>query len=669
MTLEDHTNLVPTLQTEDLCEPSTKKRKVVDDEKPSKIKRRRSRNDAKSQESLAQIMEMPMDVFVEIASYLSPVDLLALSRSSKRLRQILLSRSSRVIWRISLRQVLGLPECPSDLDEPVYASLMFDEHCWYCGKKSKRVDYLIRMRSCSSCDHDGALLRAKDFTKHFPTVPTTILSCLPHNASGYNMAAVMRFVEKYKAMGKQGGRYDWMREQQNNNVKNAKKFYKEVDNYVSEIALAKAEDLTNIISTRVTSIESQLEALGYEKKYFPYGDDEFWGMLNQPRELTTRAWNSISPRLIQLVAAQKQKDEERRRKELRRQQVYDLYQQHRHTFAERLSKNLDDTHASVAFTSWRLFRELPSVANLLHDSQDPNVATNNVEDMWKEAEQNIQLELDEFGKKSKTYLFARLWSGQLQAKRQGYISDGDDDYREDFKARFENAPNANYPPLLYPTSLFRCLCCVKTYHYPAIFTHSCPTKRDMIREVCAAPGDYTMMVKLMNIMNVQHLDVHSEQFRAKADMKQLLCGCCDPDIRRPMTFWELLQHYDREESIALRIKGVKGYSNTYLDTHHRTTIAGGNTVPAIWISEEEAIEREKEYSEWVHREEMQHDRMTLDGKTYRRVVWCRLCPRDNRFPMANPTQRAVVVSHIKTHHGKEPLPSDLMWTSWYETHA
>ncbi len=40
-----------------------------------------------------------------------------------------MSRSMRHVWRATSRNVPGLPPCPRDLNEPSYASLLFDTSC------------------------------------------------------------------------------------------------------------------------------------------------------------------------------------------------------------------------------------------------------------------------------------------------------------------------------------------------------------------------------------------------------------------------------------------------------------------------------------------------------------------------------------------------------------
>lgn len=96
---------------------------------------------------LAALLDAPVEIFCEVclphmffykahsliirrkvARYFSPLDLLNLSRVSRQLRDFLLSKVNKSIWVLSLKS-LDLPPCPEDLNEPQYASLVFDNYC------------------------------------------------------------------------------------------------------------------------------------------------------------------------------------------------------------------------------------------------------------------------------------------------------------------------------------------------------------------------------------------------------------------------------------------------------------------------------------------------------------------------------------------------------------
>lgn len=41
-----------------------------------------------------------------------------------------MAKNSVMIWKQSIASVEGLPACPEDMQEPVYAALVFDKHCF-----------------------------------------------------------------------------------------------------------------------------------------------------------------------------------------------------------------------------------------------------------------------------------------------------------------------------------------------------------------------------------------------------------------------------------------------------------------------------------------------------------------------------------------------------------
>lgn len=97
---------------------------------------------------LARMLELPLEVFTEvstlaphlskkfsrnfifplqIASYMSPYDILQLARTSKSLRGIFMSKSSKHVW-VAARTSMGIPDV-DDFSEPYYADLLFSKRC------------------------------------------------------------------------------------------------------------------------------------------------------------------------------------------------------------------------------------------------------------------------------------------------------------------------------------------------------------------------------------------------------------------------------------------------------------------------------------------------------------------------------------------------------------
>lgn len=76
-----------------------------------------------------------LDVFsspppVKIFGKLNPIDLLYLARTTKALRNILMRTSAKFIWKQALANISGLPDCPTDLNEPQYTNLVFGKNCY-----------------------------------------------------------------------------------------------------------------------------------------------------------------------------------------------------------------------------------------------------------------------------------------------------------------------------------------------------------------------------------------------------------------------------------------------------------------------------------------------------------------------------------------------------------
>ncbi|KAL1678861.1 hypothetical protein EV122DRAFT_290098 [Schizophyllum commune] len=137
-----------------LTRPVRKKRKVAGEKaattnqqhiKPSRIRKKGK---------LAALPEMPLYVLYEIFSNMHPLDLLHVSRTTKMLRSVLMSRSSAWIWKESCaRAIPALPPVPADLDIPQFVRLAYDRTC-----------NAIRARTCKKC-----LVKDNLFIEEFAT--------------------------------------------------------------------------------------------------------------------------------------------------------------------------------------------------------------------------------------------------------------------------------------------------------------------------------------------------------------------------------------------------------------------------------------------------------------------------------------------------------------------
>ncbi|KAI1784151.1 hypothetical protein LXA43DRAFT_245655 [Ganoderma leucocontextum] len=95
---------------------------------------------------------LPVDVFLEIAAYCHPLDLLHLSRISPKLRAIVFAKRNKNVWAC-MRANLDppMPSCSDDLSEPKYVSMVFDRFCMACGTMPSIISYAAHIRLCEHC--------------------------------------------------------------------------------------------------------------------------------------------------------------------------------------------------------------------------------------------------------------------------------------------------------------------------------------------------------------------------------------------------------------------------------------------------------------------------------------------------------------------------------------
>ncbi|ELU41075.1 hypothetical protein AG1IA_04895 [Rhizoctonia solani AG-1 IA] len=104
------------------------------------------------QGGLADLINMPIDIFTEIAAHLLPIDIINLARSNKFFRSLLMHRTSIHIWNGAMKNIEGLPPCPPGMSEPRYLSLLFSKTCTKCGGPARgKMDPNLLVRLCGSC--------------------------------------------------------------------------------------------------------------------------------------------------------------------------------------------------------------------------------------------------------------------------------------------------------------------------------------------------------------------------------------------------------------------------------------------------------------------------------------------------------------------------------------
>ncbi|KAF9032498.1 hypothetical protein BDZ89DRAFT_1158527 [Hymenopellis radicata] len=114
---------------------------------------------------LKDLSDLPYDTLLEIFSYLLPLDLLNLSWVNQSLRGVLMTKSSRSVWKAARKNAQEMPEPFPGMSEPAWACLVFVKKCNVCWKKSvKSADLYLRCRLCPACSETLLVRQDEDRT-------------------------------------------------------------------------------------------------------------------------------------------------------------------------------------------------------------------------------------------------------------------------------------------------------------------------------------------------------------------------------------------------------------------------------------------------------------------------------------------------------------------------
>ncbi|KAI5824198.1 hypothetical protein K523DRAFT_420963 [Schizophyllum commune Tattone D] len=125
--------------------------------------------------------DLPLELVLEILSYLDTTSLLRLSRTTKTLRKFLLNRSSFKIWKKSWANMdPALPPPPRGVSVPSFVALATDEFCQFCGQlpeKSALIVWGSRERYCEQCGNDRCCLVSEKDIRDFHAIKQIFRLC------------------------------------------------------------------------------------------------------------------------------------------------------------------------------------------------------------------------------------------------------------------------------------------------------------------------------------------------------------------------------------------------------------------------------------------------------------------------------------------------------------
>ncbi|KAL5512672.1 hypothetical protein ACEPAG_2938 [Sanghuangporus baumii] len=347
---------------------------------------------------LSRILDLPVEVFCHIATYLRPLDLLYLARTSRELRGFLMSRSSKSIWNASILAI-GMPSCPFDLSAPQYANLYFEKDCHACGRsRATNCVNTLRIRLCNDC-HGLNIIQGKKLAEDAFGVDVSRIqeiysllpwSCMPiyavaapplDLATGHANNSYLRYdfqcvVSDYLNIEPDSEERKTFVKKRHQIVEEIVKNAKEVSNWERKCFKDRVEADEALRAKRKAQIEERLQASGYCKDEIeamsflcvslPENEKNLrkvWTrLLGQPKEVTERAWRNMRPKLEEILQEKRKLQRDRIVKINREKRRSELLNRYR-TYA--LLHGLKDKSITLCFVD---LCEVPMVTDLVEEN-------------------------------------------------------------------------------------------------------------------------------------------------------------------------------------------------------------------------------------------------------------------------------------------------------------
>ncbi|KAG8722689.1 hypothetical protein FRC09_005868, partial [Ceratobasidium sp. 395] len=286
----------------------------------------------RQQTTPSAFLKIPADILAQIVPRLSPTDVVNLARVNTSVRKVLMHRSANSMWRACIEKA-GLPACPPEISEPKYVSVLCLLVCSACGAgENRKPDAYLLVRLCARCRRDKLVdweaVRPEELQplvmssggSRFKSEPSTLKHCLKQEVekararlddlrSSGDERAVQAWLESQKAML-----------QTRNEVKRG-------DLITQWFEKTRQDKLRAVRDTWRKQVESRLTALGYSlpDQDFPREKKErYESFFKRVDEFDEFKWNSLKPRIIQLLETETKERPERQRKERRVKREFKL---------------------------------------------------------------------------------------------------------------------------------------------------------------------------------------------------------------------------------------------------------------------------------------------------------------------------------------------------------
>ncbi|KIO33107.1 hypothetical protein M407DRAFT_17973 [Tulasnella calospora MUT 4182] len=663
---------------------------------------------------LRDLMNMPVDIFTEVCSYLDPYDLRRLALTSKRLWDILMTKEARHIWKTALESVPDLPECPTDLNEPQYVCLLYSSECYTigCTSRGTKADWFHRIRFCTTCYEtkmanewnlrfsqqnlnlgfqDGTLCQIRDYFDMMRSGCNYLgLSSRrsKNDERHYYIEALKTAGHEYEALsGDEAQDYlSLLQEKREYRIETGSAILKWKWSQVA----SRAHDIATEKIARCESIKAKLRDLGWDEEDFPFWKKEFKDLVLKDQKLTPKVWQNLKPKLEPFLETTRANRLEAEKPKRQRNRKYAI---------DRFYNQLGQEVMEIPFGSFLPGRDellaLPSV-KLLLETDTETVS----KQQWIEVAPEVRLMVIKWWRDSLKRLAHSAENGGMALPDETDVeAEGESSPEVETEDEIASSISALKAKLSFATNaFFHCGgrskfegCYTKIWWFPKVIqhgssAHSCNTTKELLNKIQPLQSEGQELVKRL----LKDLKLNPETVKVSdvvindQSQENFLCTRCDERVARYMSFGELIEHY---LSVQQWFDDVTDAVRNSPDSCYPSR-AEKSELPKIvndhdWLArdallvrqdDEEARQAVLKMQRDFRKEELTDplcDTEGIEGEDLERYCWrevqrcCLLCPR-SFAPLPRGTRR--IEWHIRSKHDKEPdLETDTTLDIFYSS--
>ncbi|CAE7104324.1 unnamed protein product, partial [Rhizoctonia solani] len=269
---------------------------------------------------LSILLNLPVELFAEIARSLKPIDILSLARTCKSFRGVLMRRSSEFIWKCAVEGLAyHLLPPPPWLDMPQYVSLVYTKSCMACGSNRLGPGYdsgaypkfqrELVIRLCALCQ-PNVLIRSEDIPEDIkPLIMIAHVNISYEKGVNMNNGQyglrdeVTRITKQFEAKkvefsGDKEKLGAWQHAKRGAIKHCSQRNYGKLIQDISENQAKERGEIKQLFRFD-PSVEKRLAELGWEHDicYVPKSLKGWVPLTKQPRKLTDRIWRNLYPKL------------------------------------------------------------------------------------------------------------------------------------------------------------------------------------------------------------------------------------------------------------------------------------------------------------------------------------------------------------------------------------